>query len=45
MVTPDPAAEVAPLPRLEDVLEPAEVGEGTTVLVVVMLDGLAGPEP
>ena len=46
-VTPDLAAETAPLEdKLPELLEPGEVGVGTTVLVeVVILDGLAGSEP
>lgn len=42
-VTPDLAAEAAPLPdRLLETPVAVEVGVGTLVLVVVMLDGLAG---
>jgi len=45
-VTPDLAAETAPLPdRLPEALVLVEVGVGTTVLVVVMLDGLGRSEP
>jgi len=42
-VTPDLAAETAPLPERSP--EAVEVGVGTTVLVVVMLDILEGSEP
>jgi len=45
-VTPDPVTEAAPFPdRLAAGLVPVEVGEVTTVLVLVTLEGLAGSEP
>ena len=41
-VMPDLVTEAEPLDRLALLPTPVEVGDGTTVLVVV---GLAGPEP